>query len=64
MPAKDEIEEDIVQDIEEIQLQSKSDAAIVSSSGALSSSVLGVDASIDTMKLDEYDHIEEVKTKA
>ena len=36
---------------------------MLNSSGALSASAVGVDHSIDTMNLAEFDYIEEVKVK-
>ena len=36
---------------------------MLNSSGALSASVAGIDHSIDTMNLAEFDHIEDVKVK-
>ena len=59
---EDEIEEDIVQDHEDILLQQNSARdAIGTSGGAASSSAVGIDQSIDTLKLDEFDYVEEVK---
>ena len=58
---KDEIEEDIPLDAED--RQAKVDAALLSSSGALSASAVGIDHSIDTMNLNEFDYVEEVKNK-
>ena len=58
----EEIEEDIVQDHEDILLQQNSARdAIGTSGGAASSSAVGIDQSIDTLKLDEFDYVEEVK---
>ena len=59
---KDEIEEDIEPDYQEEEKQ-KVDPAMLNSSGALSASAVGVDHSIDTMNLGEFDYIEEVKIK-
>lgn len=59
-PIEDEIEEDIVQDVEDIHLQEK-DEARLSGSGAVSSSAVGIDKSIDTLNLEEYDYVEEIK---
>ena len=60
-PEDDEIEEDIVQDHEDINLERQNSArdGIAASGGA--SSVGGIDRSIDTLKLDEFDYVEEVK---
>lgn len=59
---EDEIEEDIIQDIEDIQLLPNSARdAIGTSGGAASSSAVGIDQSIDTLNMGEFDYIEEVK---
>ena len=60
---EDEINEDIEQDYQQDEEQAKRDAALLNSSGALSASAVGVDHSIDTMNLAEFDYIEEVKVR-
>ena len=61
-PREDEIEEDIIQDVEDIHLQQNSARDFVGTSGgAASSSYVGVDQSIDTLNMGEFDYIEEVK---
>ena len=61
-PEDDEIEEDIVQDHEDINLQNNSARdPIGTSGGAASSSAVGIDQSIDTLNLNEFDYVEEVK---
>ena len=63
-PDEDDIEEDIVQDHEDIQLQPNSARdAVGTSGGAASSSAVGIDQSIDTLNLNEFDYVEEVKPK-
>jgi hypothetical protein len=58
----DDIEEDIVQDVEDIILQPNSARDVIGTSGgAASSSAVGVDQSIDTLNIGEFDYIEEVK---
>lgn len=54
------IEEDIVQDHEDIHLQQNSARDPIAASGGASSAV-GIDQSIDTLKLDEFDWVEDVK---
>ena len=62
-PEEEEIEEDIIQDHEEINLQPNSARdGIGTSGGAGSSSAVGIDQSIDTLNLNEFDYVEEVKT--
>ena len=56
----DEIEEDIVQDHEDIILEKGSARDDIGTSGGASSAV-GIDMSIDTLKLDEYDYVEDIK---
>ena len=56
----DDIEEDIVQDHEDIQLQPTSARDPIAASGG-ASSVAGIDQSIDTLRMDEYDWVEDVK---
>ena len=56
----DEIEEDIVQDHEDIQLQQNSARDAIAASGGASSAV-GVDQSIDTLRMEEFDWVEDVK---
>ena len=48
-----------MQDHEDIHLDQRDD--IGTSGGALSSSAVGIDMSIDTLKLDEYDYVEDIK---
>ena len=55
---EEDIDEDIVQDPDDIQLHSAHDP-IAASGGA--SSVAGVDQSIDTLRMEEFDYLEEVK---
>jgi len=51
-----------MQDHEDIMLQQNSDRGdVVGNSAGASSSAVGVDMSIDTLKLDEYDYVEEVR---
>ena len=53
-----------MQDHEDIQLEKNSargDDYVGASGGAHSTSAVGIDQSIDTLKLDEYDYVEEVK---
>ena len=47
-----------MQDHEEIHLQQND---VVGNSAGASSSAVGIDQSIDTLKLDEYDYVEEVR---
>jgi len=59
---EDDIEEDIIQDVEDIQLQPNSARDhIGTSGGAASSSAVGIDQSIDTLNMGEFDYIEEVR---
>ena len=59
--ADDEIEEDIEQvDHEDIQLQQNSARDAIAASGGASSAV-GVDQSIDTLRMEEFDWVEDVK---
>ena len=55
----DGIEEDIV-DHEDIALQEQ-DNGLLASESAISASAQGIDKSIDTLKLEEYDYMEEVR---
>ena len=48
-----------MQDHEDIQLDHRDD--IGTSGGAQSNSAVGIDMSIDTLKLDEYDYVEDIK---
>lgn len=59
----DLIEEDIVQDHEDIQLQPNSarDDLVGASGNSASKSAMGIDQSIDTLNLDAYDYVEDVK---
>ena len=61
--ATEDIEEDIVQDHEDINLESKSARmdVIEASGNSASKSCMGIDQSIDTLNLDNYDYIEDVK---
>ena len=53
-----------MQDHEDIQLQPNSARdAVGTSGGAASSSAVGIDQSIDTLNLNEFDYVEEVKPK-
>ena len=54
----DEIEEDIVLEPDEVQPISARDALVTS--GAMSS-VVGVDQSIESLNLKEFDYVEEVR---
>lgn len=56
----DDIEEDIVQDHEDIHLQQNSARDPIAASGGASSAV-GIDQSIDTLRMEEFDYMEEVK---
>ena len=58
--AEDDIEEDIVQDHEDIMLQQNSARDAIAASGGASSAV-GIDQSIDTLRLEEFDWVEDVK---
>ena len=59
---EDDIEEDIIQDVEDIQLQPNSARdQIGTSGGAASSSAVGIDQSIDTLNMGEFDYMEEVR---
>jgi len=58
---EDDIEEDIVQDHEDIQLQPNSARDAIAASGGTSTSAVGVDQSIDTLRLEEFDYVEDVK---
>ena len=58
--ADDDIEEDIVQDHEDIQLQPTSARDPIAASGG-ASSIAGVDQSIDTLRMEEFDWVEDVK---
>ena len=62
MAADDEIEEDIDQQVdhEDIQLQQNSARDAIAASGGASSAV-GVDQSIDTLRMEEFDWVEDVK---
>jgi hypothetical protein len=55
----DGIEEDIV-DHEDIALQ-EVETGLLASESAISASCQGIDKSIDTLKLEEYDYMEEVR---
>ena len=57
-PNEDNIEEDIVLEQSEEQPTSARDALVTS--GAMSS-VVGVDQSIESLNLNEFDYVEEVK---
>jgi len=46
--------------VEDIHLQQNSARDGIGASGG-ASSIAGIDQSIDTLKLDEYDYVEEVK---
>lgn len=56
----DDIEEDIIQDHEDIQLQQNSARDPIAASGG-ASSVAGIDQSIDTLRMEEFDWVEDVK---
>ena len=57
------IEEDIVADHEDIHLQQNSarEDIIGASGNSASKSAMGIDQSIDTLNLDQYDYVEDVK---
>lgn len=57
---EDEIEEDIIQDHEDIALQQNSARDPIAASGG-ASSIVGIDQSIDTLRLEEFDWVEDVK---
>ena len=57
---EDDIPEDIVQDHEDIELQSMSARDPIAASGGASSAV-GIDQSIDTLRMDEFDYMEDVQ---
>ena len=59
-PGDDDIEEDIVQDHEDIRLEQNSARDPIAASGGASSAV-GIDQSIDTLRMEEFDWVEEVK---
>lgn len=63
MGVDDLIEEDIVQDHNDIELQPNSarEDHIGASGNSASKSIMGVDQSIDTLNLDAYDYVEDVK---
>ena len=63
MGVDDLIEEDILQDHEDILLQPNSarDDFIGVSGNSASKSNMGIDQSIDTLNLDAYDYVEDVK---
>ena len=63
MGSHDDIEEDIVQDHEDINLESKSARmdVIEASGNSASKSCMGIDQSIDTLNLENYDYVEDVK---
>ena len=63
MGVDDLIEEDIVQDHEDIQLQPNSarEDIIGASGNSASKSNMGIDQSIDTLNLDAYDYVEDVR---
>ena len=56
----DDIEEDIVADPDDIQLQPTSARDPIAASGGASSAV-GIDQSIDTLRMEEFDYMEDVK---
>ena len=56
---EDEIEEDIEQQEDE-EVEEKDNAG-VSGSQTISQSAVGIDKSIDTLNLEEYDYVEEIK---
>ena len=58
--ADDDIEEDIVADPDDIQLQPTSARDPIAASGGASSAV-GIDQSIDTLRMEEFDYMEDVK---
>ena len=63
VPGDDDIEEDIIQDPDDIQLQSNSARDPIGTSGG-ASSVVGIDQCIDTLKLEDFDYVEEADLNA